>query len=160
MLMAVLTLMELMKLGVTQHGVDRYFYDLANSEGKAVQGLETVDEQIDHIVSMADGAEDEFVTHSLREMKAIKQRFETLTQAWRSGDADTIDALMVATVKTQQPKLYRRLIVERNNNWLPAITASRAKPRTALVLVGMAHLVGADGLLEALKKKGYRIQKL
>jgi uncharacterized protein YbaP (TraB family) len=33
-------------------------------------------------------------------------------------------------------------------------------PRTEFILVGAAHLVGPDGIIEALKKKGYQVDKL
>ena len=160
MLMVTLTLMEFMKLGVTQQGVDMFFYELANKDKKVVEGLETVDEQINYVVSMADGNEDEFVTYSLKDLKTIKQQFKTLANAWRKGDAGKLDELMVAELKTQQPKLYKKLITDRNRNWLPLIDANQKTPRTKFVLVGVGHLVGPDGIIEALKKKGYKVDKL
>lgn len=160
MLMTTLTLMELMKLGATQQGVDRLFHELAARDGKDVEGLETVDEQIDYLVSMADGNEDEFVTHSIRNMKTIKQQFKAFSDAWRTGDAGKLDELMVAELKTSQPKLYKKLISDRNRNWLPLIEAYQKTPRTEFILVGAGHLVGPDGIIEALRKKGYRVEKL
>jgi uncharacterized protein len=58
MLMVTLTVMEFMKPGVTQQGVDLFYYGLANKDKKIVKGLETVEEQINYIVSMADGNEE------------------------------------------------------------------------------------------------------
>lgn len=159
-LMATLMVMEFMKLGVTQQGVDKYFYELAKSDKKVVEGLETVGEQINYAVSLADGNEDEFVTHSLREMETIKQQFETLANAWRKGDTGKLEEFMVTELKTQQPHLYGRLIAGRNRNWLPLIDAYQKTPQTEFVLVGLGHLVGPDGIIEALKMKGYRIDKL
>jgi len=160
LLMVTLTLMEFMKLGVTQQGVDMFFHELANRDKKVVEGLETVDEQLDYVISMADGNEDEFVMYSLKDLKTIKQLFETLAHAWRTGDAAKLEELMVAELKTQQPKLYKKLITDRNRNWLPLIDASQKTPRTKFVLVGVGHLVGPDGIIEALKKKGYKVDKL
>ena len=160
MLMVTLTLMEFMKLGATQQGVDMFFYGLANKDKKVVEGLETVDEQINYIVSMADGNEDEFVTYSLRDMETIKQQFKILANAWRKGDDKKLDELMFAELKTQQPKLYKKLITDRNRNWLPLIDAHQKMHQTKFVLVGVGHLVGPDGIIEALKKKGYKVDKL
>jgi uncharacterized protein len=160
MLMVTLTLMELMKLGVTQQGVDLFYYGQANKDKKVVEGLETVDEQINYAVSMADGNADEFVTYSIKDMKTIKQQFEILANAWRMGDAEKLDELMVAELKTRQPKLYKKLITDRNRNWLPLIDAYQKTRRTEFVLVGVGHLVGPDGIIEGLKKKGYTVNKL
>jgi uncharacterized protein YbaP (TraB family) len=160
MLMVALTLTELMKLGVTQRGVDNYYYELANRDRKAVVGLETVDEQIDYVVSMADGIEDDFVVSSLKDLKDIREKFESLSNAWRKGDAAKLTELMLTELKTRQPKIYKKLITDRNRNWLPLIDAIQKTPQTRFILVGAGHLVGPDGLIEALRKKGYKVDKL
>ncbi|NVN91281.1 MAG: TraB/GumN family protein [Desulfuromonadales bacterium] len=160
MLMVTLTVMEFMKLGVTQQGVDQFFHGLATRDGKRVEGLETAEEQINYIVSMADGNEDDFVTYSINELNTIKQQFEIMADAWRKGNTEKLNALMTTELKTRQPKLYKKLITDRNRNWLPLIDAYQKTPRTEFILVGAAHLVGPDGILEALKAKGYKVDKL
>jgi len=160
MLLTTLTVMELMNLGVSQRGVDQFYYDLANKDGKAVAELETADEQINFLVTMADGIEDDFVTYSLKDMKGLKEQFEILANAWRRGDAEKLAELMITDLKTRQPQLYQKLITDRNRNWLPMIDAYQKTLRTEFILVGVAHLVGADGLIATLKKKGYRVDKL
>jgi uncharacterized protein YbaP (TraB family) len=121
LLMVTLTVMELARAGVGQQGVDLFFHDAAVRDGKVVDGLEDVDQQIDYVVSMADGNEDEFVIHSLRELKSLGERFDSLVDAWRRGDTGKLERLMVAELKTEQPGVYRKMIVERNRNWLPRI---------------------------------------
>lgn len=160
MLMVTLTVMELMKLGVTQQGVDQFFYDRAHKDAKIVEGLETVDEQYNYVFSMADGNEDEFVAYAIKDLKSAKQNYDVLVNAWRLGNAGKLDELMVAEIKTQQPKLYKKLIADRNRNWLPLIEAYQKTPRTKFILVGVAHLVGPDGIIEKLRKKGYKVDKL
>ena len=160
MLMLTLTVVELMKLGVTQNGVDQFLYGQAKKDKKAVEGLETIDEQFNYVISMADGIEDEYVTYSLRDMQSVKQKYEALVSAWHAGDAGTLDELMFAELKTRQPKMFKKLISDRNRNWLPLIEAYQKTPRTKFIVVGVGHLVGPDGIIEALKKKGYKVDKL
>jgi len=160
MLMVTLAIMELSKLGITQQGVDLFFHEQAVKDGKLVEGLETADEQIDYVVSMADGLEDDFVTYSLRDMKNIREQFESLANAWRTGDSEKLDRIMIADLKSRWPMLYKKLISDRNRNWLPLIDAYGKTPRTEFVLVGVGHLVGPDGLVETLRKKGYKVIKL
>lgn len=61
---------------------------------------------------------------------------------------------MVAELKTEQPRLYRKMIVERNRNWLPRIDGYLKSPETEFILVG------PDGLIEALRKRECRVKKL
>jgi hypothetical protein len=160
MLMITLTIMELMKSGVSQQGVDQFFHDLAKKDGKVVAGLETVDQQIDFVASMADGNEDEFVTYAIKDMKTLKQQYGILVEAWRTGDTVKLQEIMVSELKSRWPELYNKLITDRNRNWLPKIEAYRQTPQREFVLVGAGHLVGPDGILAALQKKGYTIDKL
>lgn len=159
MLMVTLTVMELMKLGVTQQGVDTHFHRLATRDGKDVEGLETVEQQIEYVVTMADGMEDEFVSHSLRDLASLREKFDRLAAAWRRGNLALLNELTVAEL-ARQPALYRKLITERNRNWLALIDSYRKSPRTEFILVGVAHLAGPDGIIHSLRKRGYRVEQL
>ncbi|WP_243374043.1 TraB/GumN family protein [Geotalea sp. SG265] len=160
MVMVTLTVLELKKKGATEQGVDQYFYGQAVKDKKPVEGLEIVDEQIEFLTTMADGNEDDFVRHSLSDMKTMEGQLGSLADAWRTGDVKKLDELMVADIKSRQPKLYKKLITDRNLNWLPLIDAYGKTPKTEFILVGVGHLVGPDGIIEALKKKGYKVEKL
>ena len=56
--------------------------------------------------------------------------------------------------------MYQRLLVDRNRNWLPKIEALFTRPGRTFVVVGAAHLVGPDGLLQMLKARGYTIEQM
>jgi len=160
LVMTTLALLELTKLEVHHKGVDAFFYEQAQKDHKTINALESVDDQIDFLVSMADGMEDDFVLRSIEEMRSMSDFFEKMATAWRKGDVGSLEELMVSDLKKQQPLLYQRLIVDRNRSWLPFIDAQRKSPRPIFILVGAAHLVGPDGLIAELKKRGYRVNKL
>jgi len=158
-LAVMLEAIELAKLNATQEGVDLFFYSLAKRDGKVVEGLETVDEQIDFIAEMGQGDEDGFVTHTLKDLKSLRQFYESLVDAWKRGDTVKLNDLMTADLK-KTPKLYKKLLTDRNQSWLPLIDAYSQTPRKEFILVGVGHLVGPDGILEALRKRGYKVEKL
>ena len=56
--------------------------------------------------------------------------------------------------------MYERLVVERNRTWMPQIEALFNRPTPAFIVVGAAHLVGPDGLIDPLKARGYTVQQL
>jgi uncharacterized protein len=160
MVIVTITAMELMKLGISQGGVDLFFHKLATQDKKAVEKLETVEEQISFVTEMGKGEEDAFVRYSLTEIKNIKRDFEALITAWKKGDEKKLDELMITELKTKTPKIYKQLITDRNDNWLPRIEAFGKTPEKEFILVGAGHLVGPDGLIATLKKKGYTVEKL
>ncbi len=152
--------MELAQIGVTQEGVDTYFYKLATRDNKQVEVLETVEEQIRFIVGMGKGNEDAFITHAINDMKSVKRQYESLVNAWEKGDAEKLNDLMVSELKTKFPKVYKELLTDRNENWLPMIDVYQKTPQIEFILVGVGHLVGPAGIVEALRQKGYTIEKL
>ena len=137
-------------------GLDKHFYDRAQTEGKAVQGLETTEYQIARFDGMTMSQQDHFLAESLKDLDSEKASVQKLAAAWKVGDLPTVERFVLQDLK-DDPQLYQRLLVERNRNWLPKIEALFARSGHAFVVVGAAHLVGPDGLLAMLKAKGIRV---
>jgi uncharacterized protein len=51
------------------------------------------------------------------------------------------------------------IIDDRNRRWLPQIEKLLAQGDNALVVVGAAHLVGKDGVIELLRDRGYTVEQ-
>ena len=160
--MVVLTLFgfELQKLDINQTGVDNYFHHKATAEEKKIEWLESVEEQIEFILSMGKGDEDDFIENSIKDMKKTGQILDELIGAWKQGNEDKLYNLVVAQIKKDYPDLYTTLLAERNREWLPKIEHYLKTPEKEFVLVGVGHLVGKDGIIEDLRQRGYKITKL
>jgi uncharacterized protein YbaP (TraB family) len=155
-----LMMLEIQKLGIDQEGIDVFYYGKATTDKKPVEGLETVEEQVDMITSMGDGNESEFILHNIDELKNMGELFDKLVTAWKSGDEKTLNDVFLKDLEQKFPKLFTALIVDRNMKWLPRIEEHLLTPQTEFVLVGTAHLVGKVGVIEQLKKHGYEVKKL
>lgn len=137
-------------------GLDRHFYDRAKKDDKAVQGLETLEYQISAFDNLPMPLQDRMLAETLKEMATTKDAVAELARAWKAGDAAAIEKVVLKDLASE-PEMYQRLLVARNNNWLPKIEALFTRPKPAMVIVGAAHLVGRDGLLQALRAKGYTV---
>ena len=51
-------------------------------------------------------------------------------------------------------------MTDRNQRWLPQIEALLKEDQNCMVVVGALHLVGQGGLLELLRKQGYKVTQL
>ena len=151
---------ELQKLGVDAGGVDQYFHGKAVADGKTVDALETVRQQVDFILNLGTGNEDAFMASCLEDMERLDAVFDHLITAWRAGDEAALEALTSAELREKFPTVYKMLFVDRNRAWLPAIEDYLRSPQAELILVGAGHLVGEDGLLAMLRKRGYHVRKL
>ena len=58
------------------------------------------------------------------------------------------------------PDLYRKMVTDRNRAWLQPIEGYLAGDRDVMVVVGSMHLVGDDGLVTLLRRKGYTVSQL
>lgn len=152
--------LELQKAGFDPElGLDKHFYDEAQAAGKSVQGLETVDYQLSRFDEMTNDQQDHMLAETLKELETEIAGVTTLAAAWKSGDAPQVEQIVLKDLKTD-PQMYQRLLVERNRNWMPKIEAFFSRPGRTFVVVGAAHLVGPDGLLQQLRAKGYLVEQL
>lgn len=160
MIILTLTITELSNMGINTTGVDKFYLLKALKDKKYLGKLESVKSHINYIATMGEGDEDNLVIQSLKDLKQTKKYFNRIISAWRNGSTKTLHKLFVSDLKKYTPKLYQTILVERNNNWIPVIKSLFENDKTEFVLVGVAHLVGRDGLLSQLKKQGYSVQKL
>lgn len=140
-------------------GLDKHFYDRAQTDKKAVQGLETTEFQISRFDGMTMAQQERLLAESLKDVDAEMANMTKLVTAWRAGDAPAVEQIVLTEIK-DDPMLYQRLLVDRNKTWLPKIEALFARRGHAFVVVGAAHLVGPDGVVAMLKAKGYKVEQL
>ena len=152
-----ISMTEMIKLGMTQEGVDSYFYQKALVDKKPLLGLETAEEQLGFLASMGGGRPDQLISQTLDESDEISMLLPKIKQAWREGDASGLNTVMVLNMRQDYPDIYQSLLVDRNQAWLPKIEKEINDKGSEFILVGAAHLVGKDGLLAQLKAKGYTV---
>lgn len=160
LLISTLQILVFQSMGFTPQGVDAFFHTRALSDGKAEGQLETVQEQIGFIAAMGEGNESEFILLSLRDLAETGDVIDGMIGAWRSGDAEGLSELFVEDMKVEAPALYDTLLLQRNLKWVPQIDKMLQDADTEFVLVGAAHIVGENGLLDLLSQQGYEINQL
>ncbi len=155
-----LALIELRKMGVNQTGVDEYYNQKAIKDRKTTLALETIEQQINFLSTMAKGYEDEFIAQTLKDVKEINTQFNDMLNSWREGDLKKLELFFITPTKKQFPSIHKQLLADRNQNWMPHLKHYLTTPEVEMVLVGSAHLAGDDGLLNILKTDGYKITQL
>ena len=154
----VLVSMELMSMGMTDAGVDEHFDTRAREDQKTLGQLETIDEQMSFFSKIGEGREDQLILYTLRDLEELPTVMVELKKTWRSGDRAKYREILLEPFIKDYPKAHQALLVERNNNWMPKIEALFESPEIELVLVGALHMIGKDGLLQQLERKGYKVE--
>ena len=157
---ATVVAMEVQKLGFDpEYGVDNHFFTLAKRDSKEIVPLETVDFQIDLITDFSKDEAALLVKSMLDEFDSVKDEIRALVAAWESGDADKLEKYL-NEVDRQSPKIFKRLVTDRNERWVPEIEKLTLGDKQAIVIVGAGHLVGPDGVVSLLKKNGLKVTQL
>jgi uncharacterized protein len=142
-----------------QQGVEEQLLRRAQADGKATAGLETLSEELGGLQALSAKDQLELIDQTLDELKDPDPEMQAILGAWRAGDAKKLGALLADEFRTF-PALYRPLVTTRNEHWLPQIEQLLRGNENCLVVVGSLHLVGPGGLLEMLRKDGFRETQL
>ena len=152
--------LELQKLGFNPNkGIDEHFFSRAKTDQKEIRGLETVDFQINLFANLSREDSELFLKSMLEDSARFPKIFADVIQAWKTGDAAKIEPLLLEITK-QYPAIYKKFLSDRNRVWFPKIEELLTGDKNVFVVVGMAHLVGSDGVVQLLRKKGIRVEQL
>lgn len=137
-------------------GVDRHFFDRAKDTGMKRQAFETLAYQLDRFDQLSPKMQEDLLKTTMDDLDTTLSGVKEMAQAWSTGDVATMEKLTLAALQ-ESPELYKRLLLERNTNWVPHVETCLKQKAGCFVVVGAAHLVGPDGLPGLLSKKGYKV---
>jgi uncharacterized protein YbaP (TraB family) len=151
--------LKLQKMGFqASYGVDRVLADRAKRGDKVIRGLETFEFQFALLDKLSSRDQDSMLRETLSELALLNKRVDRLVQSWLSGDARAVEDLLLASMR-EYPEVYSKLVIDRNRRWLPDLINMLELGERALVVVGAAHLVGQNGLIELLRQQGYSVEQ-
>jgi uncharacterized protein YbaP (TraB family) len=155
-----LVVLELQKMGLsTEQGLDKHFFTLAQKQGKQIVGLETLDFQISLVTDFTKAEGEALMRSTLKDLDQLKSTIGDMLTAWETGDSEKLEKLLNEFVK-EEPAIYKRLLTDRNKSWIPKIEEFSRGDKNAVVIVGAGHLVGKEGVVELLKKKGLKVTQM
>lgn len=141
--------------------LDLYFQEYGKSQNKEVIGLETVEQQANILFNgyplkrqaemLLEAIEDEKGANSIDNVKKLNEYYKQ----------QNLNELAKLSLDEQMMKKeeYNTLLKKRNDAWMPKIyEIIQQKP--AFIAVGALHLVGIDGLIYQLRKKGYQVKPI
>jgi hypothetical protein len=151
--------MKLQQLGFDPRlGIDRYFAGRAIQSNKPTGGLETAEFQLNLFDQFSAKDQELLLRQSMNEMDHLERNVTEIVRAWKSGDVDSLERHLMAGMR-DYPEIHRKVIDDRNRRWLPQIEGLLSRGENALIVVGAAHLVGTNGVIQLLKGRGYRVEQ-
>ncbi|MEG0184483.1 MAG: TraB/GumN family protein [Stenotrophomonas sp.] len=157
-----ITLGQFTKMGLDPNlGLDRHFMQRAATAGKPTSGLEDIDTQVGVLSGMSAAEQQQMVAEALDQADKADAEGRKLHDAWRRGDDKLLWTSMAAQMRGEYPQLYKRINTERNDAWVPKLQQYlQAGQGGTLVVVGTLHLLGDDGVVDKLKAKGFKVERV
>lgn len=142
--------------------LDLFIFQSGRKLGKKIsslEGLKESEELVDKAFLPDEEEEDE------KEMKKVKKKLKDLDQnlyemmedSYRRGDLDMLDSV---TSMMNPGKNYRKYMLDERNIIMARTMDSLMKHNVVFSAIGAAHLPGEMGVIELLRKKGYKVRPI
>lgn len=141
------------------YGVDFHYYSQAVQQNKPILTLETIPEQLSFFDQLSASVQADLVEQTLLELDNFEDDLNNLVAAWKVGDVNGFERLVLDGFN-DYPEAYDAILVQRNQNWIPAIESFINQSEDYLVVVGGAHLVGDSSVIALLEDQGYTVQQV
>lgn len=143
---------------LTEYGVDRYFLEKARGKKQIVE-IESAESQVKLFTDMTDKQQIEYLESTLSETEKLSENSQKLVAAWQSGDPQRIEAML--TPESGISADFRKKLLDDRNPRMVDFTAQCIKnDERCFVVVGAGHIVGANGMVQLLKDRGYKVEQV
>jgi uncharacterized protein YbaP (TraB family) len=139
-------------------GADAQLNARAKQQSKTVTSLEAVDFQMGLFDSIMPEDQEKMLMQT-ESPDSTARSLSRITEIWMTGNTVRLDSLLNSRL-SQSRGLFATLITNRNRDWIPKLEQFAKGKDDVFVVVGAAHLVGKEGVLEMLKAKGYSIEQM
>lgn len=140
-----------------QEGVEQVLSAQLAPEVKR-RAFETPEQQIDVLANVSEAEQLASLEDTLRRMDEEPDTYQALISSWMTADLVGLEREALLPVRQQTPKLYKALIRDRNLRWVEAIQHRMAGRGRTVIIVGVGHLIGREGVPERLRRLGYRVE--
>jgi uncharacterized protein YbaP (TraB family) len=155
--------LEFQRLGYDPaNGIDVYFAGKATAKKRIVE-LESFDYQIRLLNGFSEREQELFLIYTLKDLAGFQADIEELMAAWRNGDTKAMERLATRTLfesSWELQPIFEKLFYKRNREMTVKVEQLLKGKEIVFVVVGAAHLVGMEGIVELLRGKGYAVEQM
>jgi uncharacterized protein len=137
--------MEFMKMGETQN--------------KEFSGLETVEFQMGIFDSIPYQAQAEMLVKTIKGGSSGNSDMKKMVDMYKAQDIDAMSQMLQSSEESELASYENMLIINRNRNWIPIMAKTMAE-KVTFFAVGAGHLGGKEGVVNLLRREGYRLKPL
>ncbi len=153
-------MMTLFRIGFNPAlGIEMHMTSRAIDDGKPIEGLESIDEQMAFLDGLSLQAQREMLMQTLEDSASMATSIDEMIRAWRYGDTGFLESGLLESL-AENEELNDALVTSRNRRWVSKIDDLLDEREDYLIIVGALHLVGDEGVPSLLANKGVEIHQL
>jgi uncharacterized protein len=137
--------------------LDLHLYSMAKEQGKKLIGLETIEEQVNAFKSIPYEKQAEGLVEAVKNSGHGSEEMEELLRFYMQGD---LDKLFEMTRSKDMSENFEEIFLTRRNHNMADRSEKYIKEKSVFIAIGAAHLPGEEGVIELLRKKGYKVNPL
>ena len=154
-------------------GIDSYLLGQAKNSGKEIYQVESAKFQYDLIMNASETVYDiQLMTAAdAKTADELAESTKELYNLWRTGDTkkmlalleseDDIKGLNLSAQQKKELENYNKdMLYNRNKTMEKAIKKLLGEKKNVFYIVGLAHFLGEDGILDLLEKDGYKVTQI
>lgn len=148
----------LQRSGISQDGIDQHFLKKANARKIPILQLESLKGQLSIFDQLPPRLQTQMLVSSLEE-KEFNQSMQAILRLWKEGDAEKLaKKLAEDTKKDPDARLTYTILLDHRNVRMTQkiIRFLREQTRPHFIIVGAAHFVGKNSILDLLERAGFK----
>ncbi len=140
--------------------LDLFIYQAGKKLGKLIASLEDFKQSMEMAekARMPDKKSKEKLEERKKKMELLESGvnlFEKMEDAYRTGNLDLLDSISRLMNTSDN---YQKYLIDERNIIMAVTMDSLMRLRSVFSGIGAAHLPGKDGVIELLRKKGYKVR--
>jgi uncharacterized protein len=139
-------------------GVEEELVKITKEDKKEIKGLETMQFQASVFDSIPYEWQAQELLKNIDSFSVNKKEFQTMLGYYNNQRLDSITRMMGKS-DFGSDKYDNLLLNDRNKNWVAQLKQIMTR-ESVFVAVGTGHLVGSQGLIQLLRKAGYKVEPL
>ncbi len=153
-----LSTVEYMNAGLSpDHGIDAHFIAQARYKRKSVKELESIIYQLQIFDDLSLELQLSYLDEIADPEGDIGKQLMKIAESWKSGDMTELEnELLKERNKKEYADLYKVLLDKRNVDMTEKIVKLTKEGGVHFVVVGAAHYIGHNGIIQLLNEKGYK----
>lgn len=137
---------------------EQEIYKILKNSSKKIEGLETIEDQIEVLDKLPIELQKTQIITAIDSAVENQKIFLNIQKAYKAQNLQKIEEWIENESKINLIKT-NDILNSRNKKWIPKII-TKIKKSSTFIAVGAGHLPGEEGLINLLKKQGFKLKSI